>query len=92
MKHITRLANNYSPLPVNIIKGKDVFLWDTDNKRYVDLLAGYSAVNQGHCHPKLVSVMRKQCRNLTLTSRVVMNENLNKWSEYITNIFGYDKS
>ena len=91
MKHITRLANNYSPLPVNIIKGKDVFLWDTDNKRYVDLLAGYSAVNQGHCHPKLVSVMRKQCRNLTLTSRVVMNENLNKWSEYITNIFGYDK-
>ena len=91
MKHITRLANNYCPLPVNIIKGKDVFLWDTDNKRYVDFLAGYSAVNQGHCHPKLVSVMRKQCRKLTLTSRVVMNENLNKWSEYITNIFGYDK-
>jgi len=91
MKHISRLANNYSPLPVNIIKGKDIFLWDSDNRRYVDLLAGYSAVNQGHCHPKLVSVMRKQCRKLTLTSRVVMNENLNKWSEYITNIFGYDK-
>jgi len=47
MKHISRLANNYSPLPVNIIKGKDVFLWDTDHKRYVDLLAGYSAVNHG---------------------------------------------
>ena len=91
MKHISRLANNYSPLPVNIIKGKDVFLWDTNHKRYIDLLAGYSAVNQGHCHPKLVSVMRKQCRKLTLSSRVVMNENLNKWSEYITNIFGYDK-
>jgi ornithine--oxo-acid transaminase len=91
MKYISRLANNYSPLPVNIIKGKDVFLWDTDHKIYVDLLAGYSAVNQGHSHPKLVSVMRKQCSKLTLTSRVVMNENLNKWSEYITNLFGYDK-
>lgn len=91
MKHITRLANNYSPLPVNIIKGKDVFLWDTNHKQYVDLLAGYSAVNQGHCHPKLVSVMRKQCSKLTLTSRVVMSENLNMWSEYITNLFGYDK-
>ena len=91
MKYITKLANNYSPLPVNIIKGKYVFLWDINNKKYVDLLAGYSAVNQGHCHPKLVFTMRQQCKILTLTSRVVMNENLNKWSEYITNIFGYDK-
>jgi ornithine--oxo-acid transaminase len=91
MKHITRVANNYSPLPVNIIKGKDVFLWDIYKKKYVDLLAGYSAVNQGHCHPKLVSVMQQQCQNLTLSSRVVMNENLNKWSEYITNLFGYNK-
>ena len=91
MKHITRLANNYNPLPVNIIRGKDVFLWDIYKKKYVDLLAGYSAVNQGHCHPKLVSVMQQQCQNLTLTSRVVKNENLNNWSEYITNLFGYDK-
>lgn len=91
MKHITHLANNYNPLPVNIIKGKDVFLWDIYKKKYVDLLAGYSAVNQGHCHPKLVSVMQQQCQNLTLTSRVVKNENLNKWSEYITNLFRYDK-
>jgi ornithine--oxo-acid transaminase len=91
MKHITRIANNYSPLPVNIIKGKDVFLWDINKKKYVDLLAGYGAVNQGHCHPKLVSIMQQQCQNLTLTSRVVKNENLNKWSEYITNLFDYDK-
>lgn len=91
MKHITRIANNYSPLPVNIVKGRDVFLWDSNKKKYVDLLAGYSAVNQGHCHPKLVSVMREQCKKLTLTSRVVSNDNLNIWSEYITNLFNYDK-
>lgn len=91
MKHITRIANNYSPLPISIVKGRDVFLWDNNNKKYVDLLAGYSAVNQGHCHPKLVSVMREQCQKLTLTSRVVSNDNLNIWSEYITNLFKYDK-
>lgn len=91
MKQIMRIANNYNPLPVNIVRGKDVFLWDACGKKYVDLLAGYSAVNQGHCHPKLVSVMKKQCKNLTLTSRVVGNDNLNKWSNYITNLFGYDR-
>ena len=91
MKLITRIANNYSPLPISIVKGRDVFLWDSNKKKYVDLLAGYSAVNQGHCHPKLVSVMRAQCKKLTLTSRVVSNDNLNIWSEYITNLFKYDK-
>ena len=91
MKHIQRIANNYSPLPVSIVKGRDVFLWDIDKKKYVDLLAGYSAVNQGHCHPRLVRVMQQQCQKLTLTSRVVSNENLNNWSEYITNLFKYDK-
>lgn len=91
MNRAIRIANNYSPLPVHIVKGKGAFLWDINKKKYVDLLAGYSAVNQGHCHPKLVSVMRSQCRNLTLTSRVVMNENLTTWSEYITNLFQYDK-
>lgn len=69
MKHIQRIANNYSPLPVNIIRGRDVFLWDVNNKKYVDLLAGYSAVNEGHCHPRLVKVMKEQCQKLTLTSR-----------------------
>jgi ornithine--oxo-acid transaminase len=91
MKHIQRIANNYSPLPVSIIRGNDVFLWDVNNKRYIDLLAGYSAVNQGHCHPRLVKVMQEQCQKLTLTSRVVSNENLNTWSKYITDLFKYDK-
>jgi ornithine--oxo-acid transaminase len=91
MKQIIRIANNYNPLPVNIVRGKDVFLWDAYGKKYVDLLAGYSAVNQGHCHPKLVSTMKTQCKKLTLTSRVVSNDNLNRWSGYITNLFGYDK-
>jgi ornithine--oxo-acid transaminase len=91
MKQIIRIANNYNPLPVNIVRGKDVFLWDSHGRKYVDLLAGYSAVNQGHCHPKLVSTIKSQCKKITLTSRVVSNDNLYKWSGYITNLFGYDK-
>ena len=87
----TSIANNYSSLPVNIIKGKDIYLWDIHHKKYIDLLAGYSAVNQGHCHSKLVSIMQKQCKTLTLTSRVVMNENLIQWSDHITKLFKYDK-
>lgn len=87
----TSIANNYSSLPVNIIKGKDIYLWDIQHKKYIDLLAGYSAVNQGHCHSKLVSIMTKQCNTLTLSSRVVMNDNLIKWSDHITKLFNYDK-
>jgi ornithine--oxo-acid transaminase len=87
----TSIANNYSSLPVNIIKGKDIFLWDIHHKKYIDLLAGYSAVNQGHCHTKLVSIMQNQCKTLTLTSRVVTNNNLIQWSDYITKLFKYDK-
>jgi len=87
----TSIANNYSSLPVNIIKGKDIYLWDIHHKKYIDLLAGYSAVNQGHCHTKLVSIMQNQCKTLTLTSRVVTNNNLIQWSEYITKLFKYDK-
>jgi len=87
----TSIANNYASLPVNIIKGKDIYLWDIHHKKYIDLLAGYSAVNQGHCHTKLVSIMQNQCNTLTLTSRVVMNENLILWGNYITKLFNYDK-
>jgi ornithine--oxo-acid transaminase len=87
----TSIANNYSSLPVNIIKGKDIYLWDIHHKKYIDLLAGYSAVNQGHCHSKLVSIMQNQCKTLTLTSRVVTNNNLIQWSDYITKLFKYDK-
>jgi len=90
-RFFTTIANNYTPLPVNIVRGKDIYLYDINNKKYVDLLAGYSAVNQGHCHPKLVSVMNRQCSTLTLTSRVVQAENLFQWANYITNLFKYDK-
>lgn len=87
----SKLANNYSPLPITIMQGKDIFLWDDKGKKYVDLLAGYSAVNQGHCHPKIVNALTKQASKVTLTSRVVNSEALNDWSEYVTNKFAYDK-
>ena len=86
----SRLASNYLSLPVTIVKGKDIFLWDTRRNRYIDLLAGYSAVNQGHCHPKIVNAMIKQASFITLTSRVVQSEPLFKWADYITNKFKYD--
>ena len=88
---MSKIASNYSPLPVQIVKGKDIFLWDHNNKRYVDLLAGYSAVNQGHCHPKIVKSLIEQSKRLTLSSRVVDNDQLVEWSEYITSLFQYDK-
>lgn len=87
---LSRLANNYSSLPVNIVRGKDIFLWDKNGKKYVDLLAGYSAVNQGHCHPKIVSTLISQAQQLTLYGRVVNTELLYNWAEYITDKFNYD--
>lgn len=91
MNSVKRLANNYSPLPVVIRRAKDIYMWDINNKKYVDLLAGYSAVNQGHCHPNLVLAMQNEVQKLTLTSRVVQSENLIKWAEHITGIFKYDQ-
>lgn len=90
-RFFSKLANNYSSLPVQIVKGKDIFLWDIHGKKYVDLLAGYSAVNQGHCHPSIVKKLIKQSRELTLSSRVVNTDKLYEWSDYITNKFCYDK-
>lgn len=87
---ISRLASNYSSLPVSIVKGKDIFLWDTHGKKYVDLLAGYSAVNQGHCHPRIVDTLIKQAKLVTLTSRVVYSKSLFTWADYITDKFKYD--
>ena len=84
-----RLARNYTPLNVNIVKGQDIYLWDNTGKKYIDLLAGYSAVNQGHCHPKLINKMIQQANNITLTSRVVNNDKLNEWADYITAKFKY---
>ena len=76
-------------LPVTITRGKDIFLWDTCGKKYVDLLAGYSAVNQGHCHPRILARFIEQASQLTLASRVVHTAKLHEWSNYITHLFQY---
>ena len=84
-------AHNYHPLPVVLEKGKGIFMWDTDGKRYFDFLSAYSAVNQGHCHPKIIKAMTDQAQKLTLTSRAFYNDVLGEWEEYITKLFKYDK-
>jgi len=84
-------AHNYHPLPVVLSKGEGVFVWDTDGKKYYDFLSAYSAVNQGHCHPRLVKALRDQSEQLTLTSRAFYNDKLGEYEKYITNYFGYDK-
>lgn len=84
-------AHNYHPLPVVLNKGEGVFVWDVDGKRYFDFLSGYSALNQGHCHPALVAAMVEQAQKLTLTSRAFHSDLLGEFEEYITQFFGYDK-
>lgn len=84
-------AHNYHPLPVVLEKGSGVFLWDTDGKRYYDFLSGYSAVNQGHCHPKIIEALVTQAQKLTLTSRAFHNNLLGRYEQFITQYFGYDK-
>ena len=84
-------AHNYHPLPVVLEKGEGVYVWDVDGKKYFDFLSAYSAVNQGHCHPKIVDAMVDQAKKLTLTSRAFYNNVLGEYEEYITKYFGYDK-
>lgn len=84
-------AHNYHPLPVVLARGEGVFLWDVDNKRYYDFLSGYSAVNQGHCHPVILQRFMEQARQLTLTSRAFHSDKLGEYAQYITSFFGYDK-
>ena len=84
-------AHNYHPLPVVLSKGQGVFVWDVEGKRYYDFLSAYSAVNQGHCHPKIIAALIEQAQSLTLTSRAFYSEALAKFTQYITNYFGYDK-
>ncbi len=84
-------AHNYHPLPVVIEKGEGVFLYDVDGKRYYDFLSGYSAVNQGHCHPKIIGALIEQAQKLTLTSRAFHSNLLGEYAQYITSYFGYDK-
>jgi ornithine--oxo-acid transaminase len=84
-------AHNYHPLPVVLAKGKGIFVWDTDGKQYYDFLSAYSAVNQGHCHPKIIEALINQAQTLTLTSRAFYNDALGEFEQYITQLFGYDK-
>lgn len=84
-------AHNYHPLPVVLERGEGVFLWDVEGKKYYDFLSAYSAVNQGHCHPRLVKAMQEQAQKLTLTSRAFHSAPLGDFEQYITGLFGYDK-
>lgn len=84
-------AHNYHPLPVVLSKGEGVFVWDVEGKRYYDFLSAYSAVNQGHCHPKIIDALTQQARSLTLTSRAFYNAELGKYEQYVTSYFGFDK-
>ena len=84
-------AHNYHPLPVVLAKGEGALVWDVDGKQYFDFLSAYSAVNQGHCHPRIVDALVKQARTLTLTSRAFHNDKLGVYEKYITEFFGYDK-
>ena len=84
-------AHNYHPLPVVLQRGEGVFVWDVEEKRYFDFLSGYSAVNQGHCHPAIVSSFIEQSQKLTLVSRAFHSDLLGEYAKFITNLFGYDK-
>ena len=84
-------AHNYHPLPVVLERGLGPFVWDVEGKRYYDFLSAYSAVNQGHCHPKITAALIEQAQKLTLTSRAFFNSVLGEYEEYITKYFGYDK-
>ena len=84
-------AHNYHPLPVVLEKGEGVFVWDVDGKKYYDFLSGYSAVNQGHCHPRIIHTLVEQAQKLTLTSRAFYNNLLGEYEKFATVYFGYDK-
>lgn len=84
-------AHNYHPLPVVLDRGEGVYVWDAEGKKYFDFLSAYSAVNQGHCHPTITKVLIEQAQKLTLTSRAFYNTSLGKYSQYMSDYFGYDK-
>src|SRR5271156_4741202 len=84
-------AHNYHPLPVVLCKGEGVFVWDVEGKRYYDFLSAYSAVNQGHCHPRIIRALTEQAKKLTLTSRAFYNSSLGEYEKFVTEYFGYDK-
>lgn len=84
-------ADNYEPLPVVLERGEGVYMWDVEGKKYYDFLSAYSAVNQGHCHPRIINKLNEQAKRLTLTSRAFYNNVLGEFEEYATKLFGYDK-
>ena len=84
-------AHNYHPLPVVLSKGEGVNVWDVEGKKYYDFLSAYSAVNQGHCHPKIIGALKEQADTLTLTSRAFHNDLLGPYEKYVSEYFGYDK-
>lgn len=84
-------AHNYHPLPVVLTRGEGVYLWDVEGRRYFDFLSGYSAVNQGHCHPRIINALMEQAKKLTLTSRAFHSDQLGEFEKYITQYFAYDK-
>jgi len=84
-------AHNYHPLPVVLAKGQGVYLWDCEGKKYYDFLSAYSAVNQGHCHPRIIAALKEQAETLTLTSRAFFNDALGPYEKYISDYFGFDK-
>ena len=84
-------AHNYHPLPVVLDRGEGVYVWDVEGKKYFDYLSAYSAVNQGHCHPKIIKALTDQAQKITLTSRAFYNSTLGEYEEYVTKYFGYDK-
>lgn len=84
-------AHNYHPLPVVLSRAEGVYMWSPEGERYYDFLSAYSAVNQGHCHPKIVDALIAQAKTLTLTSRAFHNDVLGEYEQYITQFFGYDK-
>jgi ornithine--oxo-acid transaminase len=84
-------AHNYHPIPVVLTRGEGVFVWDTDGKKYYDFLSGYSALNQGHCHPRIIASLIEQAQTLTLTSRAFYSNLLGEYAQYITSFFGYQK-
>ena len=84
-------AHNYHPLPVVLSRGEGIYVWDVEGKKYYDFLSAYSAVNQGHCHPKIIKALTDQANQLTLTSRAFHNDILGPYEKFITEFFGYDK-
>jgi len=84
-------AHNYAPIPVALSRGEGVFVWDVEGRRYFDFLSGYSSLNQGHRHPRIIKVLKQQLDQLTLTSRAFYNDALGEYEEYVTKLFAYDK-